>query len=239
MGRKADKPKVLALIPARSGSKRVKNKNIRSLGGKPLIVYTIEAALKAKLVDRVIVSTDSEKIAAIARKYGAEVPFLRPRGLAGSGSTELEFHQHALGWLSENEGYVPDLVVNLYPTTPFRKASTIDRAVKKMLAAPRVDSLRSIRKCSEHPYKMWKVKGEFAEPYVQKRDSQSHTLAYHQLEPVFIQNASIYITRPRVLSRYRSTIGKTVFAFEMSDEESVDINTPLDFFLAETLMARA
>lgn len=231
--------KVLALIPARAGSKRVKNKNIRALGGKPLIAYTIQAALKAKLVDRVIVSTDSKKIAEVARKAGAEVPFLRPKDLAGSGSTELEFHEHALNWLAQNEGYVPDLVVNLYPTTPFRKASTIDKAIKRMLEVPEAESLRSIRKCSEHPHKMWQIEGAFARPFVESQSSEQHTLAYHQLPQVFIQNASIYITKPEVLQRYRSTIGKKVLAFEMSEEESVDINTPLDFFVAETLVKQA
>jgi len=233
----AKKPEVLALIPARSGSKRVKNKNVRELGGKPLIAYTIEAALNAKTVSRVVVSTDSPTIAKIAKKYGADVPFLRPKSLAGSGSTEWEFHKHALDALAEDEGYHPDLIVNLYPTTPFRKASSIDAAVKKILASPKAESLRSIRPCSEHPFKMWTVDGEFAKPFVDKVGSDSHTLAYQQLPQVWIQNASIYITRPQVVLGGKTTIGKTVLAFPMSEEESVDINTPLDFKLAEALLA--
>lgn len=233
---KSKRPEVLALIPARSGSKRVKNKNIRPLGEKPLIAYTIEAAKKAKLVDRVIVSTDSKKIAEIAKQYGAEVPFLRPKELAGSSSTELEFHLHALSWLWQHEDYTPDLIVNLYPTTPFRRAVTIDKAIRRMLENPRADSLRSIRKCSEHPHKMWVTEGELAKPFVSSKASSQHTLAYHQLPQVFIQNASIYITRPHVLRKYNSTIGETVLAFEMSEDESVDINTPLDFVLAKSLL---
>jgi len=228
---------ILALIPARSGSKRVKNKNIRILGEKPLIAYTIEAARKSRLVTRVIVSTDSEKIAGIAEKFGAEVPFLRPRRLAGKDSTEYEFHLHALDWLRDHEGYVPDLIVNLYPTTPFRKSSSIDKAIRMILAHPRADSLRSVRLCSEHPFKMWKARGVFLKPFVRTANQRAHTLSYHLLPRVFIQNASIYITRPAVVRKYRSTIGKNVLFFEMNERESLDINTSLDFVTAEGMLA--
>lgn len=244
--KKRRKIEVLALIPARAGSRRVRNKNIRTLGGKPLIAYTIQAARKAKTIHRVIVSTDSEEIAKAAKKYGAEVPFLRPKGLAGAHSTEFEFHQHALKWLAENEGYHPDLIVNLYPTSPFRKAETIDRAVRKLLAHSTADTLRSVRKCSEHPYKMW-VKGNgkqstFLKPFVDKGSKSKsgvHTLSYHLLPEVFIQNASIYIVRPKVIQKYRSTIGKKVLAFEMDEFESVDINSPVDFKFAESLLKKS
>lgn len=229
---------VLALIPARSGSKRVKNKNVRMLGTKPLIAYTIEAALEAELTTRVIVTTDSERIARVVRRFGAEAPFLRPRSIAAEHSTEYEFHLHALTWLKEEEGYEPDLVVNLYPTTPFRKASSIDRAVRLMLDHPEADCLRSVRKCSEHPYKMWVREDVFLNPFVPSKDLNSHTSPYHLLPEVFIQNASIYITRPRVILEQGSTLGKKILAFEMGEIESLDINTPLDFLAAETLVTR-
>jgi len=108
--------KILALIPARGGSKRVKNKNIRQLGGKPLIAYTIEAAKNSKYINRVIVSTDSSAIFDVAREHGAEVPFLRPAEIAQDNSTEFEYYNHILSWLRENEDYSPDLIVNLYLT---------------------------------------------------------------------------------------------------------------------------
>ena len=146
---------ILAFIPARAGSKRVPNKNLLPLKGKPLIAYTIEAALKAQRVTRIIVSTDSEEIAAVARTHGAEVPFLRPAEIAQSDSTEMQFFTHALDWLLVHEGYSPDLLVLLYPTSPFRKSASIDAAIEKMLGHPEADSLRSIRLCNEHPYKMW------------------------------------------------------------------------------------
>lgn len=227
---------VLALIPARGGSQRVKNKNILPLDGKPLIAYTIEAAKASKLVDRVIVSTDSEEIAEVARKYGAEVPFLRPAELATPESTEYEFHKHALDWLQENENYEPDILVNLYPTTPFRKPDSIDAAVQILIDNSDVDSVRSIRKVSEHPYKMWKKDGELVKPYVESKDSGAHTAAYHLLETVYIQNASIYCTRPFVVRELKRTIGDRVRALEMSEEESVDINSPIDFKFAEFMI---
>lgn len=228
--------KVLALIPARAGSQRVKSKNIKPLAGKPLIAYTIEAAKKSRYVTRVIVSTDSSEIAAIAKNFGAEVPFMRPEELAASHSTELEFHEHALQWLKDNEGYEPDLVVNLYPTTPFRDEILIDQAIEKILSHPEVDSLRSTRKCSEHPYKMWVKEGDLLRPFVEATSGENHTAAYHLLPPVQIQNASIYITRPKTLSQYRNTVGEKVLSFEMSEEASVDINTPLDFLVAEAVI---
>ncbi len=228
---------VLALIPARGGSKRVKNKNIRKLAGKPLIAYTIEAALRAKTVSRVIVTTDSPAIARVAKKYGAEVPFLRPKAISGADSTELQFHQHALDFLRKTEGYEPDLVVNLYPTSPFRKAATIDRAVRMIRGHRGAHSLRSIRICSEHPYKMWQFKDRnFVRPFVPAKKRGSQTLSYHLLPKTFIQNASIYIVRPSTIRKFKSTTGKKVLGFEMTEEESVDINTPLDFKFAEALL---
>jgi N-acylneuraminate cytidylyltransferase len=227
---------ILALIPGRSGSKRVRNKNIRLLGGKPLIAYTIDAAKKAKLVTRVIVTTDSTKIANIAERYGAEAPFLRPKSIAQGDSTEYAFHLHALNWLRDNEGYVPDLIVNLYPTAPFRQAASIDKAIKMMLAHPHADSLRSVKLCSEHPFKMWKPRGIYLDPFVHTATMRDHTRSYHLLPRVFIQNASIYITRTAAVRRYRSSIGKRILMFEMDERESFDINTPLDFVIAEGMI---
>jgi CMP-N,N'-diacetyllegionaminic acid synthase len=230
------KGQVLALVPARAGSQRVRNKNVRKLRGKPLIAYTIEAALASRLVDRVIVSTDSPRIATTARNFGAETPFLRPAAIATADATEFAFHEHALTFLAEHEGYEPELIVNLYPTSPFRAAATIDRAIREIRRHPRAHSLRSIRPCSEHPYKMWEFHGRaFVKPLMAARPG-TQTLSYHMLPPVYIQNASIYIVRPSTLRRFRNTLGTRVLGFVMSEEESVDINTPLDFRFAEMLL---
>lgn len=230
------KGEVLALIPARAGSQRVRNKNIRKLRGKPLIAFTIEAALASRLVDRVVVSTDSPRIAAIARAFGAETPFLRPASIATADATEFAFHEHAVRFLADSEGYEPELVVNLYPTSPFRRAATIDRAIREIRRHPRAHSLRSIRKCSEHPNKMWEFQGRAYVRPLQRGHAATHTLSYHLLPPVYIQNASIYIVRPSTLRRFRNTLGTRVLGFVMSEEESVDINSPLDFRFAEMLL---
>ena len=124
--------KILGLIPARSGSKRIPRKNIMPLNGKPLIAYTIETAKKSKYINKVLVSTDSKEIASVARRYGAEVSFLRPKSISQDDSTEMQFLEHALEWFLEYENYEPDLIVLLYPTSPFRKPESIDKAVEEI-----------------------------------------------------------------------------------------------------------
>jgi CMP-N-acetylneuraminic acid synthetase len=230
--------KFLALIPARAGSERVRNKNILPLNGRPLIEHTIKAALGAHYLDRVIVSTDSEEIRKIAIATGAQAPFLRPADLATKDATELAFHLHAVEWLQQNEGYRPDYIVNLYPTTPFRKSYTIDNAIKLIMDSPDADGLRSVVKCSEHPYKMWQRDGKYLKYFVDHPDPNIHTLAYHQLPEVFIQNASIYVIKTDVLLNQKTTIGQKMLHFEMDETESVDINSMLDFEFATFLLNR-
>lgn len=150
---------VLALIPARSGSKSVIDKNIREVAGKPMLAWSIEHAKNSRLVNRVIVSTDSGKYADIARQYGAEVPFLRPDKYATDTATDLEVFTHALTWLEENEGYRPDIVVQLRPTYPKRNPQDIDRMIELLTENPSADSVRSVAMAGEVPYKMWKVPG--------------------------------------------------------------------------------
>ncbi len=228
--------KILAFIPARAGSQRVSNKNIKLLGGRPLISYTIEAAKKSGHINRVIVSTDSEDIASTAKQYGADVPFIRPESISQSESTEMQFFEHALDWLAEKENYKPDLIVLLYPTAPFRKTESIDRAIEIMLKHPEADSLRSVKLCSEHPYKMWSIENGYLKPFVKGKDSNIHTFSYQLLPTVYIQNASIYITRPSTIRDKKSPTGDIIIPFIMDEMESVDINTPLDFKFAEMLL---
>lgn len=228
--------KILALIPARSGSKRVKNKNIRPLAGKSLIAYTIEAAKKSQLINRIIVSTDSKEIAKIAQKHGAEVPFLRPAEISQDDSTEYQYYSHALNWLKENEWYEPDLIVNLYPTSPLRKPETIDKAIKRLLAHPEADSLRSVKKATQHPYKMWRIVGEYLEPLTPSKNNNLHTFSIQLFPEIYIQNSSIYIIKTKSFYQYRATIGNVILSFEMDEEESLDVNTELDFQVAEKLL---
>lgn len=228
--------KILGLIPARSGSKRIPRKNIMPLNGKPLIAYTIETAKKSKYINKVLVSTDSKEIASVARRYGAEVPFLRPKSISQDDSTEMQFLEHALEWFLEYENYEPDLIVLLYPTSPFRKPESIDRAIEETRKHPEADSLRSVRLCSEHPYKMWTIEDGYLKPFVKAKDSNIHTLSYHLLPQVYIQNASIYITKPSTLRDKKSPVGDKIVPFVMDQLESIDVNNALDFKLAERLM---
>lgn len=230
--------KILGFIPARGGSKRIPKKNIKLLCGKPLIAYTIEAAKKSKYINRIVVSTDSEEIASVAKDYGAEIPFLRPKSISKADSTEMEFFAHALDWFSKNENYEPDLIVLLYPTAPFRKPESIDQAVETMLKHPEVDSLRSVRLCSEHPYKMWVIEDGYLKPFVRGEDPNIHTLPYRLLPTVYIQNASIYITKPSTIRNKMSPIGNIIIPFIMDETESIDINTSLDFQFAEMVIKK-
>lgn len=147
--------KVLAVVPARSGSKSVPHKNIRLLAGKPMLAYSIQHAQEAALVDRVLVSTDSEQYRDIAIQHGAEAPFLRPSHAAQDASPDLPLFQHALEWLKEKEGYVPDIVVHLRPTCPIRRVADIDTAVALLVNDTRLTAVRSVSASRDNPWRMW------------------------------------------------------------------------------------
>ncbi len=147
---------VLAIIPARAGSKGVVDKNIRPLGEFPLMAWTIAACKKTKNLDRTIISTDSTEYAAVAKKYGAEVPFLRPVEISGDNSTDYEFIVHALDWLAAQDEE-PQYVVHMRPTTPLRNPSLIDEAIETFINAPQATALRSIHEMSESAYKTFEV----------------------------------------------------------------------------------
>ncbi len=153
--------KVIAVIPARAGSKGVIDKNIKLLAGHPLIAYSIAAAKLASKVDRIIVSTDSNQYADIARNYGAEVPFLRPENLAGDTSTDYDFFKHLLNWLSENEASIPQYLVHLRPTTPLRQVSYIDSAIGHIKHASNATALRSAHQMSESAYKAFEIENDY------------------------------------------------------------------------------
>ncbi len=152
--------KIIAIIPARGGSKRIPRKNVKVLGGKPLIAWTIEHAKKSKHINRIVVSTDDQETAAVATSYGAEVPFMRPSELAEDMTPDLPVFQHALVWLKENEEYVPDVVVQLRPTSPLRSVEDVDAAIELLLAHPEVDSVRTVIEAEPSPYKMYKISSD-------------------------------------------------------------------------------
>ncbi len=148
---------VVAIIPARSGSKGIKDKNLSNLGGFPLIAYSIVAAKLAKQIDRVLVSTDSEHYAEIGRRYCAEVPFLRPTELSGDASTDRDFMLHAMQWVQENEGQIPEYWVHLRPTTPLRDPAHLDSAIQVLVNRPEATALRSAHVSPESPFKWFRL----------------------------------------------------------------------------------
>lgn len=149
--------KICAIIPARSGSKGVIQKNIKSLNGIPLMAYSIKVALESKHIERAIVSTDSQEFVQIAKEYGAEVPFLRPAHISQDNSTDFEMIEHALDWLLENENYLPDYIVHLRPTTPLRRVEVVDDAIEKLIETNDATSLRSVHQMSESAYKCMEI----------------------------------------------------------------------------------
>ena len=152
-----EKTEILAIIPARGNSKSIPRKNIREFAGHPLIAFSIAAARQSDLVTRVIVSTDDPEIAEISRKYGAEVPFMRPAKIAEDATLDLPVFEHALKWLEENEKYSPDVVIQLRPTSPIRPVGMVDEAVRLLLDHPEADSVRGIVVSGQNPFKMWKI----------------------------------------------------------------------------------
>lgn len=227
-------PTALALIPARSGSMRVPNKNIRPLAGHPLIAYTIAAALESKIYNHIVVSTDSQLIREISVYYGAEAPFLRPAELATSVSPDIEWIKHALSQLKEYY----DTFTILRPTSPFRSAGTIRRAWKQFLDTPEADSLRAMELCSQHPGKMWVLEGVFARPLLDQSHLEVawHAGQYQALPKVYIQNSSLEIAWRRVVSEYNTREGKKIVPFFTEGMEGFAIDYETNWGLAEHMV---
>ena len=231
-------PSAVALIPARQGSKRVPGKNVRLLGAHPVMAYTIAAALESGAFESVIVSTDSEAIASVARHYGAEVPFLRPPEFSGDTSPDIEWLEYTMVELKRS-GRQWDWFSLLRPTSPFRTAATISRASGQFMAQQGVDSLRAVEKCAQHPGKMWVVDGERMSPLLPSGpDGQPwHSTPYQALPTVYVQNASLEIAWTRVVFEERTIAGNVLMPFLTEGYEGFDINDPRDWMVAERLMA--
>ena len=232
-------PTIIALIPARSGSQRVQGKNTRRLGEHPLLAYTIAAAQQSGIFSAVMVSTDDDYTAAIARHYGAMVPFLRPAAYATTTSPDIEWLRHMLMQL-RNAGQNYDCFSILRPTSPFRQAATIQRAWQTFLATADIDSIRAVEKVSQHPGKMWVVDGDRMNPFLDHPDGVPwHSTPYQALPVVYIQNASLEIAWTRIVLEKDSIAGDTLAPFITKDHEGFDINDELDWKLAELLLKQS
>jgi CMP-N,N'-diacetyllegionaminic acid synthase len=223
-----EQAEVLALIPARSGSKSVPDKNIRQFRGIPLLAHSIRHAQMSSLITRTIVSTDSVHYAKIARKFGAEVPFLRPAELAGDLSTDLEVFEHALGWLEREENYRPEICVHLRPTYPTRNAADIDSIVRLLLNAPDLDSVRSVTVAADTPFKMWfRDESGMLQAVLKSETEEAHSAPRQSLPTVYVQNACVDAIRCNVIRSQRSMTGVRVYGYVIDHND--DIDTEADF----------
>lgn len=226
---------IIAIIPARGESKSIPRKNIKLLAGKPLIVYAIETALKCKLLDRVIVSTDDEEIAAISKKHGAEVPFIRPRELALDTTPMLHVLQHAVSYIERNGKSNIDIVVLLQPTAPFREVSDIENCVKK-LKNEKADSVVTVCEVEHNPYF---VMMKFQNDNLMTLLKTEKPITRRQDAPkVYRLNGAVYAIRRDVLMNENKIFTDNTKAVIMPQERSIDLDRKLDFEFAEFLLKR-
>lgn len=229
---------ILALIPARGGSKGIPGKNIRDFAGYPLLAWSIAAAQQSELVTRVIVSTDDERIASVAREYSAETPFLRPADLAQDTTTDFPVFEQAIQWLEDHEGYCPEIVVQLRPTSPVRPTGLLDRGIRGLLEHRDADCVRGVVPVAQNPFKMWRCDGEgkpmtpllqvegIAEPYNAPRQV---------LPPVCWQTGHIDVIRVSTIKQKRSLTGDVIYPLVIDPLYTVDIDDLSDWAKYEAL----
>lgn len=233
------KPEVLAIVPARGGSKGIPRKNIREFAGYPLIAYSIAAGLHAETVTRTILSTDDEEIAAVARQWGAETPFLRPAELASDNALDLPVYQHALKWLKEKEGYEPDVVVQLRPTSPVRPVDCVDRAVTMLLENPDADCVRGVVPAGQNPHKMWRrddTSGQMTPLLQVSGIAEPYNAPRQILPPVYWQTGHIDAIRPNTILEKNSMTGDRILGMVIDPQYTIDIDTPKDWARSEWLV---
>lgn len=225
---------ILAIIPARSGSKSVKDKNIRMMNGKPMLAYSIEQALLSSRINRVIVSTDSPHYQKIARECGAEVPFLRPAEISQDASLDIEVFQHALLWLQEHENYHADICVHLRPTHPIREPEDIDQMISVLEMDPTLDAIRSVSPTKQTPYKMWlfsEKESNRIHPAATCEIAEAYNAPRQMLPKVYVQNACIDVIRSDTILKKNSMTGDNIAGYKM--DYDFDVDTESDFLKAE------
>ena len=227
-------PTAVALIPARSGSERVRDKNIRPLAGHPLVAYAIAAARQAGIFDRIVCSTDSGKIAKVAQRYGADVPFLRPAKLATATSPDIEWITHALEQLDEHS----DLFAIVRATNPFRGPGVLQRGLEQLLASPEADSIRAVELVKQHPGKMWVLEGKTMRPLLDQSHLESawHAGQYKALPEIYVQNSALEIAWTRVVSQTGTREGRVVAPFLTDGYEGFNIDDEEDWERARRLL---
>jgi len=228
---------VLGIIPARGGSKSIPRKNILSLAGYPLIAYSIAAGLASETIDRLIVSTDDNEIAEVAKQYGAEVPFMRPAEFAQDNTPDLPVFKHALEWLKKNEGYEPDIVVQLRPTSPFRRVSHIDYSVYRLLEHPEADSIRTVCVPFQNPYKMWRIGDDgFMIPLMQTEFAEPYNMPRQALPDVYWQTGYVDAAWTDTILEKNSMTGDRILPLVIDAKDWIDIDSVNDWLRAEQLI---
>jgi len=231
-----DNLKVLALIPARGGSKGIPDKNIIDVSGEPLISYSIGHALSSKFCDRVIVSSDSDKINEISQNYGAEVLFKRPFEISQSDTLDYPVFEHALNYLSSNGDWFPDIVVHLRPTSPYRGKDLIDNGVHLLHNSNNIDSVRSVSPVDQHPYRMFELESDgLIYPYEKKQGAQPFLLRRQDLPSLYYYNCVLDVAWSSTILEKKSMTGSRIKPMIMKHEDSYDIDTEHDLKIIRSM----
>jgi len=224
--------KIIAIIPARGGSKSIPKKNIIDIGGHPLIAYSIAVAKLSKFIDRIIVSTDSKEIAEIAKNYGAEVPFLRPKKFATDNAKDIGLIKHAIRWLKHNENFHPDYLVFLRPTTPLRNFQIVDNAISEIIKDKRATALRSGHLFESSAYKLFKKRGDYAEFFGRedfKPGIEYQDFPRQKLPATYKTNGYVDIILPKTIEKTGMLHGRKIRAFITDEVADIDSLRDLNF----------
>jgi CMP-N-acetylneuraminic acid synthetase len=232
--------RVLALIPARGGSKSIPRKNVRHLAGHPLLAWSVAAAQETSSIDRVLVSTDDPEIRDVARQCGAEVPFLRPAKLAEDDTPDLPVFEHALRWLEREEGWRPDVIVQLRPTSPFRPPGLVDAALDLLSRDRHADSVRAVVEPAQNPYKMWRHEpaSGYLLPLLHDGGAEAYNRPRQELPPTLWQTGHLDAFRRETVLQKRTLTGDRILALRVPARHAIDLDTLEQWEYAEWLMGR-
>lgn len=230
--------KVVAIIPARGGSKSIPRKNIKLLNEIPLLAYSIAAGKQSRYVDRVIVSTDDREIAEVARQYGAEVPFLRPANLAEDKTVDFPVFEHAVQWLEQQEMYRADIVVQLRPTSPCRPVACVDEAVETLINSS-ADSVRGVVPSGQNPYKMWRIQSDGMQPLLKSEFAEAYNMPRQKLPPTYWQTGHVEVIRYETIMQQRSLTGTVIAPYILDSAYAIDLDNLFQWHYAEFVMREA
>lgn len=233
------RPLVLGVIGARSGSKAMPDKNIKPLLGKPLLAWITETAAASKLIDKLIISTDSAEYAEIAKQHGAAAPFLRPAKISGDKALDIEYLTHAVNWFEEHENWKPDIILRLPATSPLCKTEFIDKCIELLMNDPEATSSRTVIDAPKHPYKLWRNDNGVLKPFMPEEITGKDIANQpRQSFPEALAHTDVIAVRYDSLINKKSLSGHKILFHKIAKVDSVDIDDEKDFLLAEILLKR-